>query len=159
MKVTRAKGHLSEAEIDQRISKIKDYWRVRRWLIIRHALVDPSQATEIGKRFNVSKQMVSNLISNSIKFTNRNGNIYLKINQLNGIIELIIEDDGVGMKSEVVQNLFRLDVNYTSVGTEKEKGTGLGLILVKEFVEKNNGIISVESIENKGSKFILKFNL
>ena len=40
MKVTRAKGHLSEAEIDQRISKIKDYWRVRRWLIIRHALVD-----------------------------------------------------------------------------------------------------------------------
>lgn len=103
--------------------------------------------------------IISNLISNAIKFTKRNGNIYVKINQLNDAIELIIEDDGIGMKSEVVQNLFRLDINYTSVGTEKEKGTGLGLILVKEFVEKNNGLIFVESIENKGSKFTLKFNI
>lgn len=102
---------------------------------------------------------LSNLISNAIKFTNKDGNILLTINKLNEVIEFIFEDDGVGMKSEVVQNLFRLDIHNTSVGTEKEKGTGLGLILVKEFIEKNNGTISVESTENKGSKFILNFNL
>jgi len=102
---------------------------------------------------------LSNLISNAIKFTNKDGNILLTINKLNEIIEFIFEDDGVGMKSEVVQNLFRLDIHNASVGTEKEKGTGLELILVKEFIEKNNGTISVESTENKGSKFILNFNL
>lgn len=122
MKVTRAKGHLSEAEIDQRISKIKDYWRVRRWLIIRHALVDPSQATEIGKRFNVSKQMVSNLVSNY----NRNG-------------EKALESKGRGQRQKAYMNLEKEALFLKTFTDQAEKGSVITVQEIQEAFEKKVG--------------------
>jgi len=98
-----------------------------------------------------------NLLSNAIKFTYPEGEIKIKtrIEDNLGIFE--ISDTGMGMSKEVQAKLFRLDSHQSSIGTNEEKGTGLGLILVKEFVSKHGGQIDVISAEGKGSTFIIKF--
>lgn len=103
------------------------------------------------------KNMVStvmlNLISNAVKFTSREGTINIRAFKTNNHVEVEIEDSGVGISPDNLDKLFKPDIKFHTVGTEKEKGTGLGLILCKEFVEKNNGTIWVESEPGKGSRF------
>ena len=98
--------------------------------------------------------VIRNLISNAIKFTPEGGNIKLKafINK-DKKIEVEVEDDGVGIPSDILPNLFSVSRNYSTNGTNNEKGTGLGLMLCKEFVEANKGEISVRSETGKGTCF------
>uniref|UniRef100_UPI0035625ECB sensor histidine kinase n=1 Tax=Mariniphaga sediminis TaxID=1628158 RepID=UPI0035625ECB len=104
------------------------------------------------------KSMIStvlrNLISNAIKFSYTGGEIVISVGE-NQQSELTISvtDDGVGIPKNSMDKLFRIDENYSTKGTQNEKGTGLGLILCKEFVEKHGGKIWVESEEGKGSRF------
>ena len=98
--------------------------------------------------------IIRNLISNSIKFTKQGGTITLETYDAEDFVEVSIKDTGIGMTKESLKRLFRLDTSHTTPGTEKESGTGLGLILCKEFVEKNGGTISVKSDLGKGSTFI-----
>ena len=108
------------------------------------------------------KKMVStitrNLISNAIKFTPTGGTITISSKEMmvNGkkMTETSITDTGIGMSEEKVRNLFKIEHNYRSAGTEKEAGTGLGLVLCNEFIEKNNGTIKVISELNVGSSFV-----
>ncbi|MFO7862829.1 MAG: ATP-binding protein, partial [Salinivirgaceae bacterium] len=65
--------------------------------------------------------------------------------------------NGVGIKKEIIPNLFKIEESYSTIGTEKEAGTGLGLVLVKEFVEKNNGSIQIESEEGQGTTIYVVF--
>lgn len=97
--------------------------------------------------------IIRNFVSNSIKFTNPGGKIIVKgiINGDNA--EVSVTDSGIGISIENQKNLFRIDEQFRREGTAKEKGTGLGLILCKEFIEKNNGVLWVESEEGKGSRF------
>lgn len=111
----------------------------------------------IGDEFMVNSAL-SNILSNAIKFTKKNGTINLNFKYENNKFYFIIQDSGIGMNEEEVHKLFRLDVHNSKLGTEKEKGTGLGLVLVKEFVEKNNGTIEVESKVGNGSKFTIIFS-
>ncbi len=97
--------------------------------------------------------IIRNLLTNALKFTNKNGLIEINCFQRPENIEICISDTGVGMSDKVKANLFRLDVSQTTFGTENEAGTGLGLILCKEFVEKHGHKIWVESEVGKGSKF------
>lgn len=97
--------------------------------------------------------VVRNLISNAIKFTNAGGKINIKADAKGDFVTISVIDNGVGISDKNVEDLFRIDEQFRRDGTANEKGTGLGLILCKEFVKKNNGIISVESEEGKGSKF------
>lgn len=97
--------------------------------------------------------VIRNLISNAIKFTPRGGTITLNVSQRNGEAIISVADTGVGMRPEVIAKLFRIDAKHTTKGTAEEKGTGLGLILCREFVEKNKGRIWVESTPGKGSEF------
>ena len=107
------------------------------------------------------KKMIStvirNLLSNAIKFTPMGGtiNISSKEISLDGkkFIEITIKDTGIGMSEEIVNKLFKIEHNFRSIGTNKETGTGLGLILCKEFIEKNNGTIKVKTKQNVGSSF------
>lgn len=101
------------------------------------------------------KTVFRNLLTNAIKFTNHGGIIRLALFDKNSDIKIIIRDNGIGMNKETIENLFRIDVSNNSVGTSNESGTGLGLIICKEFMEKNGGEISVESEKGKGSTFIL----
>jgi len=97
--------------------------------------------------------IIRNFVSNSIKFTRPGGRITVKgiINGDNA--EVSVTDTGVGISPEDQKNLFRIDEQTRRDGTANEKGTGLGLILCKEFIEKNNGVLWVESEENNGSRF------
>ncbi len=74
------------------------------------------------------------------------------------MIELIVEDNGIGIPSENLNRLFQIDQKLTSKGTNNEIGTGLGLIVCKEFIEKNGGYIQAESEVGVGSKFKITFN-
>ncbi|MCX6252540.1 MAG: hybrid sensor histidine kinase/response regulator [Bacteroidetes bacterium] len=107
------------------------------------------------------KNMISavfrNLISNAIKFTNFGGKVSIFSNLSGGFHEFIIEDTGVGIKKEDIGKLFRIDTKIYTTGTAMETGTGLGLILCREFIGKNGGEIFVESEIGKGSRF--KFSL
>ncbi|HEY9005386.1 MAG TPA: tetratricopeptide repeat-containing sensor histidine kinase [Ohtaekwangia sp.] len=98
--------------------------------------------------------VVRNLISNAIKFTPEGGTITLGIKPQQDHVVVSIADNGVGMSKDIVAKLFRIDTKHTTKGTANEKGTGLGLILCKEFIEKNGGRIWVESEEGKGSVFL-----
>lgn len=97
--------------------------------------------------------VIRNLISNAIKFTNENGKININLSESKEFYILSIADSGVGMNQESVDKLFRIDVNHSTLGTKNEKGTGLGLIICKDFVELNGGTIWVESTEGLGSTF------
>ena len=103
------------------------------------------------------KGMVSsilrNLISNAVKFTKPGGEIIISAEQKPSELIVSVTDNGVGIKPEAIKKLFRIDGNYSTKGTENEKGTGLGLILCKNFIEKHGGEIRVESESGKGSKF------
>jgi len=97
--------------------------------------------------------VVRNLISNAIKFTPEEGKITLDLAQNGKEVIVSVKDTGVGMSQDVIDKLFRIDSKHSTKGTANEKGTGLGLILCKEFVEKNGGRIWVKSKEGEGSVF------
>lgn len=97
--------------------------------------------------------VVRNLLSNAIKFTNVGGKIKLSAEQDNGMSLFKVKDTGVGIEKEDLEKLFRIDESYTLPGTLNEKGTGLGLLICKEFIEKHGGHIWAESEFGKGSTF------
>lgn len=102
---------------------------------------------------NMIRTILRNLISNAIKFTNRNGKVEVTSLFENDSIEISVSDDGIGMTEDTLTKLFRIDENLSTPGTENEKGTGLGLLLCKEFVEIHGGRIWVESKKDIGSSF------
>ncbi len=101
--------------------------------------------------------IIRNLINNSIKFTKSGGIVKIYAVQKETTIEIIIEDNGIGMSAKIRASLFKLDKNNSVRGTEGEKGTGLGLLLCKDLTEKLSGSISVKSKLGTGTKFILSF--
>ncbi|HEY3370975.1 MAG TPA: two-component regulator propeller domain-containing protein [Prolixibacteraceae bacterium] len=102
---------------------------------------------------NLLQTILRNLISNAIKFTPEGGTIQIKASEQNNVIQISIIDSGIGMSQNQVGNLFKAENNQTRSGTNGEKGSGLGLFLCKEFIEKNMGTITVESQAGKGSTF------
>lgn len=103
---------------------------------------------------NMIKTVLRNLISNAINFTQSGGNITLNSTSNNSKAEISVTDSGIGIAQENIGKLFRIDQKFIGQNTEGEKGSGLGLILCKEFIEKNHGKIRVESEFGKGTSFI-----
>lgn len=103
---------------------------------------------------NMLQTVIRNLVSNAVKFTAGGGNVTLsaKINSDNHV-EFSVKDTGIGMDQKMVDDLFRIDVKTTRKGTEGELGTGLGLLLCKEFIEKHGGRIWAESTVGAGTTF------
>lgn len=94
-----------------------------------------------------------NLISNAIKFTHPKGKIAVRAKQKANEIILEVEDNGIGIDKKEIDHLFNIENSYSQEGTNEEKGTGLGLILCKEFIEKHGGKIGVKSKKDKGTIF------
>jgi len=103
---------------------------------------------------NMINTVVRNLVSNAIKFTPRGGEVIVESKQLKDAIEITVRDNGIGIKAADIAKLFRIDEQLMQNGTENETGTGLGLILCKEFIDKHKGELYVKSELNKGSSFI-----
>jgi len=104
---------------------------------------------------NMINTVIRNLISNALKFTGENG--YIKViseDSGENMVKISVIDNGVGMDQEEIPKLFKITTNFSKEGTNSETGTGLGLILSHEFIEKNDGQIWVESEKGKGSAFI-----
>jgi len=120
-------------------------------------LSDVSEEIKLTADSEMLKTIIRNLLSNSIKFTNeKDGVIKVSARTTGEKIFLEVSDNGVGIPDNVVKNLFRIDKSITTKGTKGEKGTGLGLLLCKEFVDKHKGSIAVESKLNEGTKFIIE---
>ena len=109
---------------------------------------------EIFADRNMLTTIIRNLINNAIKYTKRGGVIQINASDNDREVEISVQDNGIGMNRETLSKLFRIDERNSKLGTEREGGTGIGLILCKEFVEKHQGKIWAESEINKGSKFI-----
>jgi PAS domain S-box-containing protein len=119
---------------------------------------DQHQKLSVFADKNMLLTILRNLVSNAIKYSETGSivNLSAVLSSENEVM-VSVEDQGIGLSNEDIEKLFRIDVKTKSIGTSKEKGTGLGLILCKEFVERNGGQIWVESQPNKGSTF--KFTL
>jgi len=118
-------------------------------------LIDPVLIVVVDE--NMIKTILRNLLSNAIKFTEQNGRISIVSSITPDYVEICVSDSGVGIPEEQIPLLFNINTNLSTRGTSYEKGTGLGLILCKEFVDKHNGKIWVESEMGLGSQF--KFTL
>ncbi len=102
---------------------------------------------------NMLETVIRNLVSNAIKYSRKGGIIIIESAELKDSIQISVSDNGVGISEENIEKLFLIEHNLSTLGTDNENGTGLGLILCKEFVDKHNGKIWVESEVGKGSEF------
>lgn len=116
-------------------------------------LYEPAEEIFCYADQNMIQTVIRNLIGNAIKYTFRNGTIEIRVINKGNNTEISISDNGIGMDEETRNNLFVLDKQSSKYGTENEKGTGLGLILCKEFIEKHGGHLLIESEKDKGSSF------
>jgi two-component system, sensor histidine kinase and response regulator len=111
------------------------------------------QSVSVCADYTMLETIVRNLINNSIKFTPRGGNISISAVIDEGKLKATIRDTGVGIEECNLQKLFLVDSNVKTRGTDYENGTGLGLVICKEFIDLHNGQIWAESTPGKGSKF------
>lgn len=114
-----------------------------------------SEDLEVYGDLNMIETVIRNLITNAVKFTEEGGEILVKGEELRKSVRITVEDNGIGMSEEDIEKLFRNDIKFSNPGTNKEKGSGLGLMLCKEFIEKHKGTINVHSELGKGSSFII----
>jgi PAS domain S-box-containing protein len=148
----KPKEYLLKELVDQSIKVIETQAYNKKVAIINNI----NKETTIYADGNLLRTMVRNLVSNSIKYTHPNGSVLISYDDFDKISRVIVEDNGIGMSPEIIEKLFRIDIKHSTVGTTNEKGTGLGLILCKEFVEMHKGKITVESQLGEGSKFVIQ---
>ncbi len=113
-----------------------------------------TSGTFVWADHNMVKTILRNLGDNAIKYTRQNGRVNIRAEKYDNKWRITVEDDGVGMKPEELKRLFRIDEAYSKRGTADEQGTGLGLLLCKEFVELSGGQIKAESAPDKGTRII-----
>ena len=118
---------------------------------------DLSEAITVYAEENMQKTILRNLISNGIKFTQTHGQIQILARNHQNLVEISVMDNGVGMTEDMQDKLFQMEKYKSTKGTANEEGSGLGLLLCKEFVDRHGGRIWVESELEKGSEF--KFTL
>jgi signal transduction histidine kinase len=119
--------------------------------------VDKNLIVSIDK--NMFSTIIRNLISNAIKFTNKGGNINIKIDYQDQFLTCSIKDDGVGMDQQKLDKLFRLEEKVSTLGTNNEQGSGLGLILCKEFIDLHHGKITAMSEVGMGTNISFSLNV
>ena len=114
---------------------------------------DVNTSTYMKADRNMIKTVLMNLLSNAIKYCYKDGKIRTAASQDHEKVTFNIQDDGMGMDAETCDKLFHIEKSFSNFGTYNESGTGLGLILCKEFISKHNGEIGVDSVAGKGSNF------
>jgi two-component system, sensor histidine kinase and response regulator len=103
---------------------------------------------------NMILTVVRNLLTNAIKFTNNGGKVEVTGVNYEKYVEISIKDNGIGISEEDLEKIFRIDIKHSTEGTANERGSGLGLVLCKEFIEKNLGTLKANSALGEGSEFV-----
>jgi len=116
-------------------------------------LKETENSTNIYADKNMIYTVLINLVCNAIKFTHTNGKIVITSKMEPDGLSIIVKDNGIGIEQDRLEKIFHIDENQSTPGTQKEKGTGLGMILCKDFVENHGGKLFVNSEINKGSEF------
>jgi signal transduction histidine kinase/Tfp pilus assembly protein PilF len=140
-------------EIKQNILRIEELFREvldKKSITVHKSFVDNPVMVVDANHFNI---IFRNLISNAIKFTPQNGQIWLNAYKENDTTIISVKDDGKGISKDVLSLILDSSEHYSTFGTDNERGTGLGLVLCKEMIAKNKGILTVESELEKGSIF------
>ncbi|ARV09142.1 ATP-binding protein [Winogradskyella sp. PC-19] len=119
-------------------------------------LIDESRREFVYADRSMLEIVIQNLITNAVKFTGKGDVITVSNQDYNGKVLICVEDTGIGISEDNQKKLFNAKKNFTTIGTENEKGTGLGLTICKDLVELNDGRIWVESTPNIGSKFFIE---
>jgi PAS domain S-box-containing protein len=153
-KITFRPQELNLADICKNILEILNPIAISKNITINYYVAD---RIKVFADIDMIKTVLRNLVSNAIKFTNNGGAINISSEENSENVTISVSDNGVGIKSENITKLFDISEVMTTKGTAEETGTGLGLLLCKEFVEKCGGKIWVESKHGKGSDF--KFTL
>lgn len=136
--------------VDESLAIIREPAKIKGIDLVNHI----EEEVTVYSDTNSLQTVIRNLVSNAVKFTQKGGKISLAATQGKGnIIEISIKDTGIGMSQSMVENLFRSDARVNRPGTEGEPSTGLGLLLCKEFIEKQGGSIWAVSEEGQGSEF------
>lgn len=144
-------------ELGQIISVNIDFFKSLAFLKSINIKFDKEEKIFISGNSNMLQTIVRNLISNSIKFTPNGGEITITTKKTSHKVRLTISDTGQGMKQEAINSSFKFETNPTTIGTNGEVGSGIGLALCNELVSKMNGIINIESIVGVGTKIIIDF--
>lgn len=121
--------------------------------IMVHCLANPSLSIQAD--INMMNSLLQNLMSNALKFTTNGGHIYLSAYEIDQQVYISVRDTGIGMTDEQIQNFLDRKPPKSYNGTDGEKGSGLGLILCRQFAERNNGVIKLESILDQGTTFTI----
>jgi signal transduction histidine kinase len=141
---------LSFADICRNILEILDQKADSKNITIN---LNAPEGTNIFADVDMLKTIMRNLVSNAIKFTNKNGTINISAVENSENVTISVTDTGIGIEPGSLTKLFDISQNHTTRDLSGEKGTGLGLVLCKEFIEKHGGKIWVESEQGKGSEF------
>ncbi len=145
--VTKSKFNISEL-LQKNISLYKSMARLKS-VKIKSSLAD----CEVFADKKMIDSIVRNLLSNAIKYSKQDGDVMLILLEKDNVVQIEVRDYGVGLTPEQINRLFNIDKVQSTKGTQNEEGTGFGLLIVKEFVDKHHGKIWVESVENKQTSF------
>ncbi|NJM16439.1 MAG: HAMP domain-containing histidine kinase [Bacteroidales bacterium] len=116
---------------------------------------DPAQEQTVFADVNMLHTVLRNMVTNAIKYTSKGGQVQISLSERGGLTGIAITDNGLGIAPEKLKDIFSMEANNSSPGTEGETGTGIGLLLCKEFIEKNEGNIVVSSRPGNGSTFTI----
>lgn len=145
----------SKVVIFQLVKGLEDEHRMllERKQILFHNLVNPQMHIYADKE--MIRIVLRNLISNAIKFTPEKGMIEIKTEQTEAETIILVEDTGIGMSDETIQKV-NAKQYYTTAGTSMEKGSGFGLMLCSDLINRHDGSLTIESMPGKGSRFVIK---
>lgn len=139
-------------EVVKEVTDMFDQIAIQKEVTIKN---DISNEIEVLADRDMLATIIRNLVSNAVKFANPGGGIFMYAREEPNTVTFAVKDNGVGIDKKNLEKLFRIDANFTSLGTNNEKGTGLGLILSKEFVERHGGKIWAETEKGVGSTFFV----
>lgn len=139
--------------VDEALSEVKGQAQKKYIMLINRT----SPSDTIWADAQMLQTVIRNITVNSVKYTNEGGLISVAAEWTPEGIDVIIEDNGIGMNQDAVDKLLEVSRNRTTVGTAGEQGSGMGLLICKEFISRHNGKIKIESEVGKGTKFIITF--
>lgn len=149
------KTYPEEIIVNKQIEDVKsllDHYALSKDIKLHHNIDKNLTVYADQQMFN---SILRNIVSNAIKFTPHGGNVLLTAEQENDKTKIYIRDTGMGIDPKIQDSLFRIDKKNITQGTDNETGTGLGLVVAKEFAEKNNGSVSFKSEVNVGTTFCI----